>query len=115
MPHDGEVVGDEQVREAELALELLHEIDDLRLNRDVERGYGLVADDQLGVQRERPGEADPLALAAGELVWVARSGVGRKADDLEELPDSRPDLGTGCHSVDPQRLAHDPSPPSGGG
>ena len=92
MPHDGEVVGDEQVREAELALELLQQIDDLCLDRDVERGHGLVADDQLGVQRERPGEADPLPLTAGKLVRIPRRGVSRKADDLEELPDSRPDL-----------------------
>ena len=37
-------------------------------------------------------EADPLALTAGELVRVARRGVRRKADDLEQFADSRPDL-----------------------
>ena len=42
--HDGEVVGDEQQREAELALELAQQIEDLGLDRDVEGGYRLVGD-----------------------------------------------------------------------
>ncbi len=63
-PHDGEVVGDEQVGEPEVPLEVLEEVEDLRLDGDVERGDGLVADDQLGVEREGAGDADALALAA---------------------------------------------------
>ena len=35
--HDGEVVRDEQVGQAELVLEVLQQVDDLRLDRDVER------------------------------------------------------------------------------
>ena len=47
-----------------------HEVEDLRLNRDVERRDGLVGDDELRIERERTREADPLALAAGELVRI---------------------------------------------
>jgi len=36
-----------------------------------EGGGRLVADDELGVERERTRDADTLALAAGELVRVA--------------------------------------------
>ena len=56
-------------------LQLLEQVDDLRLDRDVEGGHRLVGDDQLGLERERPGDADALALAAGELVRVPASAV----------------------------------------
>jgi hypothetical protein len=45
--HDVEVVGDEDVGEPELALQVLEEVEDLRLDGDVERGDRLVADDEL--------------------------------------------------------------------
>ena len=63
-----EVVRDEQIRQAELVLKLLEQVDDLRLHGHVERRHRLVGDDQLRVQRQRPGDADALALPAGELV-----------------------------------------------
>jgi hypothetical protein len=68
--HDREVVGDKEVREVELLLKIFKQCDDLRLHGDVECRDGFVQDDELGTQRERAGDADPLALAAGELVWV---------------------------------------------
>ena len=36
---------DEEVREVKLLLQVFEQVDDLRLNRYVERGDGLVADD----------------------------------------------------------------------
>ena len=62
MPHHREVVGDEQEGDVELALQVLEQVDHLRLDRHVERGDGLVGHQQLRVQRERPGDADALAL-----------------------------------------------------
>ena len=52
-------------------LQVAQQVEDLRLDRDVERRHRLVADDQLRLERERPRDADPLALAARELVRVA--------------------------------------------
>ena len=68
---DAHVVGDEQVGQAELALEVLQQVEDLRLDRHVERRDRLVADDEVGLEDERPGDPDALALAAGELVRIA--------------------------------------------
>jgi len=65
---DVQVVRDEDVGEAEVALQVLEQVQDLRLNRDVECRDRLVADDQLRVDRERARDTDPLALAARELV-----------------------------------------------
>ena len=42
-----------------------------------------------GSQGERPGDADALALTAGELVREAPGVVGREADEVEQLGDTR--------------------------
>ena len=104
-----EIVGDEQVREIELGLKLLEQVHDLRLDRDVERRDGLVADEELGVQGQRACEADPLALPPGELVGVAVGGIAGKADDLEQLLHPETGLASCRGVVRTQRLAHDSS------
>src|SRR5688572_1905549 len=72
MLHHAEVVADEEVGEAEIAAQLHEEIEDLRLDGDVERGDRLVANQKLGLDGERARYADAAALPAGELVRIAR-------------------------------------------
>ena len=102
---DAHVVGDEQVGQAELALELLEQVQDLGLDRHVERGDRLVADDEVRLEDERPGDADALALAAGELVRVAPGVVRLEADQVHHLADLLAALGVGADAVDAQALA----------
>ena len=59
-----------EVGQAEVGLQVLQQVDHLRLHRDVQRGHRLVGDDQVRVHGQRPGDADPLPLPAGELVRV---------------------------------------------
>ena len=61
----------------------------LRLDRDVERGRRLVADEQLRVVGECDREHDALALAAGELVRVGPGDLGRagQPDLLQQRDD----------------------------
>ena len=87
---DGEVVGDEQVGQAELLLEVVEQVQHLALDRHVEGGDRLVADDELRVERERPGDPDALALAAGELVRVAVDVALVEPDPGQQLADERP-------------------------
>jgi hypothetical protein len=47
---DFEVVGDEEVGQAEVGLEVGEEVEDLGLDGDVEGGDGFVADDEFGAQ-----------------------------------------------------------------
>ena len=47
-------------------------------HRNVEGGDRLVADDEVGARGERAGDADALALAAGELVREALHRVARQ-------------------------------------
>ena len=85
VPHDGQVVGDEEVGEVEALLEGAEQVDYLSLNRNVEGGDGFVADDEGRVYGKGSCDADPLALAATELVGVAVHHVGVEAHDLEQL------------------------------
>ena len=73
------VMGDEEIGQAELVLQVLQKIDNLRLHRDVERADRLVADDKVWLDREGAGDADALALASAELVRVALHEFGREA------------------------------------
>src|SRR5215203_2295706 len=104
----GEVVGYEDVGEVERLLEVLQQVDDLRLDRDVKRRDGLVADDQARVERDGPGHPDPLPLATRELVRVAVVVLGIQADHLEKL--LHPPLalaGVTAYVVGLQRLGDD--------
>jgi hypothetical protein len=78
---DAEVVRDEQQREPEAVAQLAQQVEDLRLDRHVERGRRLVGDDERGPAGERDGDQRALPHAAGELVRVlarARSGSGMR-------------------------------------
>jgi len=65
MPHYADVVRHEQIGQPEPHLHLREQVDHLCPYRDVERGYRLVGDDEIGPQHQRPGDADAPALAAG--------------------------------------------------
>jgi hypothetical protein len=64
MPHDREIVRDKQIADARFLLQILKQIDDLALRRDVERTHGLVEHDQVRLDRERACDRDTLALSA---------------------------------------------------
>ena len=72
-------------------LNLLQELEDLRLHGDVERGGRLVGDQEVGLVGERHGDHDALALSARELMRIAREpagGIGN-ADLAQQLDDAR--------------------------
>ena len=85
--HHREIVGDQEIGEAEPVLQITHQVEDLRLDRDVEGRGRLVADDEIGVGGDRARNRDPLALAAGEFVRKL-APVGRmEADEFEQFAD----------------------------
>jgi hypothetical protein len=85
---DGEVVADEKIGQPELGLQILHQVEDLRLHRDVESRGRLVADDEVRLRCERPRDGDALALAAGELMRKLHAVFGRKADQFKQVADA---------------------------
>ena len=104
--HHREVVCDEQVGESAPRLEVGEQVQNLRLDGDVERRDGLVQHDELGFHRERPGDPHALALPARQLMGVGghvtgveshlakqrchtpiRFGATRQSVHYERLPD----------------------------
>src|SRR5918993_1064189 len=88
-----DVVGNEEHRNARIILEVLEQVHDLCLNTDVEGGCRLVEDQDVGIECERGGNADALALSAAELVRIAAGEVGREPDPLQEIAYAAPGSG----------------------
>jgi hypothetical protein len=78
-------VRNEEIGEAEIALQLLQKIHDLCSDADIESGDRFVGDDELRPQGESAGNADALALASGKLVRVTRHGGFIHAHGTQKL------------------------------
>ena len=78
--HDGDAVGrlgdhrqlvcDEDHGEAELLLQILEQVQQLRLHRYVQRAHGLIGDEYLGSDRKGACDSHALALPAAQLARV---------------------------------------------
>ena len=83
---DAEIVGDDHQGDPEALAEVFHQLQDLGLDGDVERGGRLVGDDQRGIAGQRDGDHHPLTHAARQFVRVlveAAGGIG-DADQIEQ-------------------------------
>ena len=75
-----EIVGDQDDRGAARGLQLAHQIEDLRLQGDVERGGRLVRDQEPGIAGQRHRDHDALAHAARQLVRIFVDAPLRRGD-----------------------------------
>jgi len=66
-----EVMGDKQIGHVEALLQILEQFDNLGLNGHVEGAGWFIEDQQPGMQDNRPGDGDPLALSAGKFMGIA--------------------------------------------
>ena len=62
MMHDGKVMGNEQIGQPKIALQVLHDIENLRLNRHIKRGGRLVTHQELWVHSKRACNGNTLTL-----------------------------------------------------
>ena len=116
VPDHGEVVADEEIGEAELVLQVAHQIEDLRLHGDIERRGRLVADDELGFGRQRAGDRDALPLAAGKFMRIFPAVVGMQADQVQQFADARLDVALALDQVEgADRLGDDGIDPQAAG
>ena len=68
--------------------------------------FSLVADDEVRVHGKRPGDADPLALAATHFMGIAISETRVQAADVEQFANALPAFALVWFDVvDPQRFA----------
>jgi hypothetical protein len=107
LAHHREVVRDEEDRDAEALAQVAEEPEDMRLDAGVEGARRLVADEDVGCEREGARDRDALALPARELVGEAGGVLGGESDGLEERDRLRPALGAAPDPVDPERLGDD--------
>src|SRR5829696_8314619 len=92
VPDHRKVVRDEEVGQRELGLQLVQQVDHSSLDRHVQGRHRLVQHDQLRLQGQSPRNADPLTLAAGELLGVTAGMAGLEADQAEQLIDPIEDV-----------------------
>ena len=86
--HDGEVVGDEQHRQAAARrCSSPDQVEHGALDRDVERRGDLVGDEHLGAAGERAGHGDALPLATRELRRVRSRPRRVEVDEFEQPRD----------------------------
>jgi hypothetical protein len=105
MPHHREVVGDEQVRHPQRALQVDEQVQDLRPHAHVQGADRLVAYEQRRPQREGAGNDDTLPLAAAELVRVAPGMLRPQPHLHEQRRDTLPQRPSACDPAHQQRLA----------
>ena len=108
VPHYGQVMGDEEVGDAALFLEVAQQVQHLRADGHIQRGDGLIRDDEFRLHDQGAGNADALALAAGELVGEAGGKFRQQTHIQQRLTDFFLPLGGGQVGPDVhQALAHD--------
>ena len=84
---DAKVVRNKNDRHAELFLQIFHQLEDLRLNCNVERSCRFVRDQDIRLAGKRHRDHDTLPHAAGELERILLDPAFRliDADHLEQL------------------------------
>nr|WP_286276150.1 hypothetical protein [Naasia aerilata] len=95
-------MADQDDRHAGLLLQRAQEVEDLGLDRDVERGGGLVGDEELGAPGQGHGDRHALRHAARNLVGVPPGDGGVERNGLQELPGA----GLRVPAADPLVRAH---------
>ncbi|MNS62631.1 hypothetical protein D3C72_957000 [compost metagenome] len=69
--HHRHIVRNEQERHSQFPLQIQQQIHDLRLDRHIQRRHRLIRNHHLRIQRQRPRNADTLALPARKLMRIA--------------------------------------------
>src|SRR5579862_3892992 len=107
VPHDGHAIGnagedahvvrDEHDRGLELAFQVAHDLENLRLYGYIERRCRFVGDDEIRRANGRHGDHRALAHPAGELVRILRHAPGRigNAYEVEDFETAAVGLGIG--------------------
>jgi hypothetical protein len=101
------VMGDQNDRHPQPLAQAVQQVENLSLNRHVQRGRGLVRDQQLRVAGQRHGDDNALAQAARELVRVVVDPLRgpRHPDQAKHLERARPRLRGRRLAVQPHRFA----------
>ena len=103
---DRELMRDEEDRDARVAHEVLEQVEDLGLDRDIQGADRLVREDELGTGGECASDRDALALAAGQLARPPVPDRLRQAHAVEHLGHVPVQAVAGDEPVHERRLTH---------
>src|SRR5690348_826782 len=95
-----QIVRDEEIGQMQLLLQILEQVDYLRLDRNVERRHRLVEHEETRAHCERPRDPDALALPARELMRITVKRVGPDPDHIEQFDDPLLLLSAACETMD---------------
>ena len=109
MLDDGEVMGDEERRDAQVLLKVHEQVQDLRLNAHVERADGLVCDDEFGFARERRRDSDALTLTARKMGRKTIGECGIEPDAVEKVTHTALPIRRRSNTIAVERFAHAPA------
>ncbi len=99
-----QVVGDEQQCQSAVALQFGEQVEHLSLHHHVERGGGLVGDQQARLAGERQRDQHPLALPARQLVREGTGTGGGDAHSVEQFLGAAPRRSRRVVAVQQDRL-----------
>jgi hypothetical protein len=102
--NDGEVMRYKQVRQIEPLLQILEEIQDLRLDGHIESRDRFIGDNELRIERKRPCDTYALSLPSGKRVRVSSQILAVEIDQLHEFTDPILKLLARGNPIDEQRL-----------
>jgi hypothetical protein len=89
MTYGGKIMSDEEYAKLAFALQGLEQIDDLCLDRYVQRRNRLVCDEKLRSERKGPSYSDTLLLAATQLCRPATCSLIRQANLSQQVCHTR--------------------------
>jgi hypothetical protein len=82
-----QVVGNEQIGQTELGLEIKQNVEDLRLNRNIQSRHSFVGHNEFSIHCQGSGDADALTLTAREFVWVTFIVFRSQTNTIHEVLD----------------------------
>ena len=63
-------MGYEHIGQPSVSLQIVQQVQDLRLNGNIQSGNGFIAYDELWVDCKRAGNADSLTATSVQLMWI---------------------------------------------
>ena len=83
----GKIMCDKQIRGSCLLLDILHQVNDLCLNGNVQRRDTLICNDQFRVHDQRSRNSDTLSLSTGKLMRITARMFRRKSNFCQDVFD----------------------------
>src|SRR5258708_34445579 len=82
---NAQIMGDEQDTDLGYCTDILEQIENLSLNRNIERRHGLIGHQEIRTEGQSTGNAYALSLPSGKLMRIASHDIRSEADQSQEF------------------------------